>query len=174
MENMGPESQGLGKGRRHQVVPRVLIFVRNDDNVLLLRGALDKKIWPGLYNGVGGHVERGEDPLRAAHRELQEECGLNLETSAFHLAAIIDIDMGPENPGIVLFTFVAATTDQITGSSEEGAAEWHPISSLDHLPLVEDLPWLIPTLLEKTPPGMVRFIRYSYDSAGTLQIEETN
>ena len=61
---------------RYQVVPRTLIFIRNDDEILLIKGAKDKKIWPGLYNGIGGHLERGEDPLSAAHRELFEETGL--------------------------------------------------------------------------------------------------
>lgn len=174
MQSAGPAGQGLGKGPRHQSVARVLVFAREGDNVLLLRGAPDKKIWPGLYNGIGGHIERGEDPLTAAQRELREESGLALEPEQFRLAAVITIDMGPADPGIMLFTFVAETIERTAASSsEEGVPEWHDVNRLHELPLVEDLPWLIPTVVDRTPPGTVRFIRYSYDSDGRLRIEET-
>ncbi|MFE2719149.1 NUDIX domain-containing protein [Streptomyces mirabilis] len=171
----GPESQGLGKGPRHQIVPRVLVFGHSveQESVLLLQGAPDKKIWPGLYNGIGGHIERGEDPLTAAQREFEEETGIALKLEAFRLAALINIDMGSADPGIMLFTFVAETVEQETASSEEGVPEWHRVDRLGELPLVEDLPWLIPTVVDETPRGAVRFIRYSYGADGALKIEET-
>ncbi|MCH7664271.1 MAG: NUDIX domain-containing protein, partial [Chloroflexi bacterium] len=54
---------------RYQLIPRVLIFITRGDEVLLLKGAPDKNLWANLYNGVGGHIERGEDVLSAARRE---------------------------------------------------------------------------------------------------------
>ena len=53
---MGQADQKMIKGR-YQVVPRTLCFIIHDDDVLLLRGAPTKRIWPNKYNGVGGHVE---------------------------------------------------------------------------------------------------------------------
>ncbi len=44
---------------RYPVIPRALIFLFTGDSVLLLKGAPDKRIWPGLYNGIGGHIEAG-------------------------------------------------------------------------------------------------------------------
>ena len=43
---------------RYTVIPRTLCFVTRGDRVLLLRGALTKRIWANKYNGIGGDVER--------------------------------------------------------------------------------------------------------------------
>ncbi|HNQ32115.1 MAG TPA: NUDIX domain-containing protein, partial [Candidatus Woesebacteria bacterium] len=73
---MGVKAQGVSQDR-YTVIPRVLIFpFSSDSKVLLLKGSEHKRIWAGLWNGIGGHVEAGESVLQAAKRELQEETGL--------------------------------------------------------------------------------------------------
>ncbi len=66
--------------------------------MLLLQGAPNKRLWAGRYNGLGGHVEAGEDVLAAARRELAEEAGLT--PAALTLRGVINIDTGAgqENP----------------------------------------------------------------------------
>ena len=54
---------------RYMLIPRVLIFLRRGNSVLLLKGAPTKRLWAGKYNGVGGHVEAGEGILSAAQRK---------------------------------------------------------------------------------------------------------
>jgi len=54
---------------RYTLVPRTLTFLFQADQVLLLK--VDRGGWAGLYNGIGGHLEQGEDPLTAAVRELR-------------------------------------------------------------------------------------------------------
>jgi 8-oxo-dGTP pyrophosphatase MutT (NUDIX family) len=47
-----------------------------------------------LYNGIGGHIEAGEDILEAAQRELNEETGISqVELS---ICGQIMIDVSPE------------------------------------------------------------------------------
>ncbi len=77
---MPASDQGVHNDR-YQVIPRSLIFVRRGEQVLLLKGAAHKRLWANLYNGIGGHIERGEDALSAARRELAEESGLQVSQS---------------------------------------------------------------------------------------------
>ena len=66
---MGVRAQGVSQDR-YTVIPRVLIFpFASDGKVLLLKGAPHKRIWAGLWNGIGGHVEAGESIIQAAQRE---------------------------------------------------------------------------------------------------------
>ena len=65
--------QGVSKNR-YQLIPRCLIFIRKDDSFLLIKGASNKKIWANKFNGIGGHIEKGEDIKSAAQRECSYVC----------------------------------------------------------------------------------------------------
>jgi len=52
---------------RYQLIPRTLIFLTRGESVLLLKGASHKRLWAERYNGVGGHVEQGEDILSTSN-----------------------------------------------------------------------------------------------------------
>ena len=166
---MGQNDQGLRAGKtRYQAIPRVLIFLRNGQDVLLLKGAPSKRIWANLYNGVGGHVEVGEDIHTAARRELREETGL--ETDALTLRAIVNIDAGDPVLGILMFVFTGWCTQRKMVDSFEGKLEWIPSNQLPLAELVEDLPWLLPRVLDKDSSEQPLYLHYSYDSSDNLMI----
>ena len=124
---------------RYMLIPRTAIFLRRDNLYLLLKGAPTKRLWAGKYNGLGGHVEPGEDILSAAQRELLEETGL---TADLWLGGTVVVDTG-QNPGVCLYVFSGECLDGEPKPSEEGTAEWVQYDALSELPVVEDLPVLL-------------------------------
>ncbi len=118
-----------------------MIFIFNDKKVLLLHGGEKKRIWPGKFNGIGGHIEKGEDALSAARRELLEESGL--KCTSLVLCGTVFIETG-EIPGIGLFIFKGQYEGGKPLSSDEGELEWIEIGTLANYPLVEDLNQLLP------------------------------
>jgi 8-oxo-dGTP diphosphatase len=167
---MGQNDQGLQSGHaRYQAIPRVLIFLRNGDDVLLLKGAPDKKIWADKYNGVGGHIEFEEDVFSAARREVTEETGLQI--NELDLRAVVNINAGDPTLGIMMFVFVGWTESRDTNASHEGELHWVPVTQLPAGELVEDLEWLLPRVLGSWKDGRPRFLYYSYDANDQLVIQ---
>jgi 8-oxo-dGTP diphosphatase len=144
---MSLSEQGI-QLNRYFVVPRVLIFLTSDGDVLLIKGAPHKRLWANLYNGLGGHVEKGENMLGAAERELFEEAGLS--GIPLWLCGVILVDAGQES-GVCVFVLRGETPKKQISPSSEGSPEWIPIEKFALLPLVEDLPVLLPRVLSMQP-----------------------
>jgi 8-oxo-dGTP diphosphatase len=167
---MSVQDQGLDPtADRYQVIPRTLTFITHGDDILLLKGARDKRIWPGLYNGVGGHVERGEDVLASARREIREEVGLD-DLRDMQLRAVVNIETSGANPGIMMFVFTASSPTRVVRASAEGTPEWIDRQELPVERCVPDLPHLLPRVLFMRPDQPPLFGRYWYDDRDRLQV----
>lgn len=162
---MPHSDQGVAKDR-YSVIPRTAIFLRREASFLLLKGAPTKRLWANKYNGLGGHVERGEDVLSAAKRELLEETGL---TADLWLCGTLIVDAG--EMGIALYVFSGELAEGEPVASKEGTAEWIPFDRIGELPVVEDLPILL-ARIQRMQRGDPPFsARSYYDEQDRLIVE---
>lgn len=162
-----PRSDQGAAFERYKVIPRTLIFVTRGDQVLLLMGASDKRLWANKYNGIGGHVERGEDIRAAAERELTEEAGVCV--SPLWLCGTIMVDVY-ENTGICIFVFRTEYLGGALKPGREGRLRWVARDELAQLPLVDDLYKMLPKILAMTRESPPFSAYYSYDEGDRLQI----
>ena len=162
-----PLSDQVVSEDRYVLIPRVLVFIISGDKVLLIKGSPEKKLWAGLYNGLGGHVECGENFLSAASRELEEESGLT--NIHLHLCGTITIDLSLVK-GVVIFIFQGEYNNGDLLDSAEGKLEWVHFNSVENLQVVEDLKTILP-IVRKWKPGLPPFFaNYHYDQEDRLVI----
>lgn len=145
---------------RYLTVPRTLCFVLHGDDVLLIQRARHKRLFPGKVNGVGGHVEAGEDVAASAAREILEETGL--EVDDLWLAGLVHVDgrLGQTEPladgsmpGVMVFVYTAQASSRAVRASEEGELIWVPLSQVHGLDWVDGDPRLLLAALEARRNG---------------------
>jgi 8-oxo-dGTP diphosphatase len=142
---------------RYTVYPRTLTFLLNAGDVLLIQRSQGARLFPGLYNGVGGHVERGEDVLSAACREVREETGL--DTPDLRLRCLLHVNEGAGQPGVLVFVFLGHTQQRDVVESGEGTLHWVPLSQVGKLNLLPDLLPLLTKILERPDDMCPTFAR---------------
>ena len=64
--------------------------------IFVQRRSLTRRLFPGIWDIVGGHVEQGESPLEALAREIKEETGWELKRIEAEIA-----DWKWEHDGVV-------------------------------------------------------------------------
>jgi 8-oxo-dGTP diphosphatase len=167
---MPVELQGV-QPERYQVIPRVLVFATRGEDVLLIKGSPTKRVWPDQYNGVGGHVEAGEDLLSAARREFMEETGVALVSPKLSALVMIDTQK-PIGINMAVFRGLPGPGDLI--HSDEGTLHWVNRENISSLDLVEDLPILLPRVLALPENESPLFAIYKYEPNGNLVVQFAN
>ncbi|NOZ72868.1 MAG: NUDIX domain-containing protein [Chloroflexi bacterium] len=132
---------------RYMLIPRVLIIATHGDEILVIRRAAHKKLWPGVVNAPGGHVEVGEDPLQAARRELWEETGI--EATKLDLRGMLITDSEQPGVGILVFIFRAEVEDTQLTASSEGTPLWLSRNALANETILPDFPLLLSLCLDQ-------------------------
>ncbi len=129
---------------RHTARLVTVSFVRHEDAVLLLRHPTDGDRFAGQWNGIGGHVEAGEDVRAAARREVREEAGIDVPDLT--LRGVVH-ESGLLGAAHVVFVFTGSVARREVAPESGVTLGWHPLDRLDALPLVHDVALLLPRAL---------------------------
>ena len=155
-----------GGNPAHPIYLRTLCFIRDADRVLLLRRT--KPPNEGLYNAPGGKIEACEDPYEACLREVHEETGFRLPGAA--LRGIITVIVNRTGSQWVLFVFVAGrpagSADPV--ATDEGQLRWVSLAEIPALPVVSDIPLMLPYLFRPEAGILMGKMRCDNDDADSI------
>ena len=153
---------------RYLLIPRTLVFVRYKGKYIFIEKDFNNSFIDGSINGVGGHMEMGEDPFSSARREVFEETGLSLTN--LELIAILFSDT-TKNPGIIVFIFRAESMGEKIIESEEGKII---ISKKEEIiskkGLMKDIPFLMDICEKHKENSRPLILMYQCDNDGELRI----
>lgn len=103
-------------------------------NVALIKKKRPK--WQaGKYNGIGGHIEKGEKPYDAMVREFEEETGY--KESDWRMFCILHGDDWK------VYCYAAWTMPKLESKTDEEVG-WYSLDDLRVMPIIPNLKWLIP------------------------------
>ena len=153
-------------GRARRVDVRTLCFLRDGDRVLLLRRRHPPN--EGRFNAPGGKVEAGEDPYEACLREMREETGFDLPH--VRLRAVITVIVRDTGTQWLLFAFVAERPPGEAGpiTDDEGELGWVRLDEIAALPVVSDIPVILPHLWSAEPGVLMAKIDCATDDADSV------
>ncbi len=146
---------------------RTLCFLNRDTRVLLLHRRHPPNA--GLWNGIGGKLNPGEDPYAACIREVSEESGLRIDNPV--LRAVLVISVKATGDLWVIFTFTAPAPREEPVASEEGELRWVELAALQTLPVLPDLPLLLPHVLSAKEVLTIRLDLRNEDAASLVRAE---
>jgi 8-oxo-dGTP diphosphatase len=119
-----------------------LLFLLTDDKILL---AMKKRgFGSGLYNGVGGKPEPGEQMTQTAVRECQEEIGVTphdltpVADLTFHLDGEFDLFVS---------AFICRNWEGEPKETEEMAPEWFALDAIPYAQMWDDDRLWVPEVL---------------------------
>lgn len=152
---------------RHGVIPRTMCFIFCNDKLLLMK-ASSKKAYPGIHNPLGGHIEKGEDIIACANREILEESGIRAKNTRLRGVLHVTNFFGKN---IMLFITTSTVPSEIScPPHEEGTPEWIPLAQLDRVQLFDDLKPIIQTLLDQKDDHFFTGTSRFDDSGKLLQL----
>ncbi|MBS4218784.1 NUDIX domain-containing protein [Bacillus sp. FJAT-49711] len=101
------------------------------DSVLLMERSSQKSFIPGVWSGIGGHVESNEhgDLMSACLREIEEETGLLLNNLDSISLKYIVLRQSKSELRQQFIYFGNANTKQIS-TSDEGTLHWIPCDQI--------------------------------------------
>ena len=147
------------KGERFLEYKYTLCFIKKGEQILMLNRV--KSPWMGIWNGVGGKIEKGEEPKESVLREIMEETGIPLSDVEYKGVVTWIVD-GSRTGGMHVFLAEVPKDFEYRTpiSTDEGILDWKKISWIlhpDNLGLA-NLKYFLPQMLEDSNTYNHKFV----------------
>lgn len=142
---------------KHLVAPSVNVYILNNNKVLLSRRA-NTGWMDGHLCAPGGHVEKGETPVQAIVREIEEELGVVVDKNDLDFLCVAVRNTKPTE--YVAYEFVIKDKEyKFTNVEKEKCSELVWVE-LDNLPdsIIEDFK----SIIEKSIIGNQKYLELGF------------
>ena len=114
----------------------------------------------GKYNGLGGHLEPGEDVAAGMVREIREES--SLEVTEMQLRGTVNwTGFGPHGEDWLGFIFlVTGFRGTPLSQNEEGPLSWIPLADFPRYPMWEGDRYFLPLVFDGDPRPFHGYMPY--------------
>lgn len=117
----------------------------------------------GKYNGLGGHMEPGEDIAASMIREIKEEAGI-VPTKMTLRGTVNWTCFGPKGEDWLAFIFlITAFSGQPALSSNEGPLQWIDKEKIDSLPIWPGDRYFLPLVFDDDPRPFHGYLPYDHE-----------
>lgn len=105
---------------RHKAICAAIVFLEKEDGSIFLIERVNTGWRDGEYDGLSGHIEKGEKAADAAIREAEEEGGVIISKNDLRLVHVISLKREDSDDDAHYFYFVSRKWEGIPDSVEEG------------------------------------------------------
>ena len=146
--------------KQHVVTSVVAVIVDDAERVLLTRRAIPPFL--GLWVMPGGKIDLGEPIVRALHREVREEIGIDVVVGGL-VDVFEHLTPGPDNDHFVILYYRCkpATHDHdlAPNPAEVAEARWVPRAELASYPVPEGTRFILGTLFPELRDPAIRNLK---------------
>jgi 8-oxo-dGTP diphosphatase len=145
--------------KQHVVTSVVAVIVDDAERVLLTRRAIAP--FRDLWVMPGGKIDLGEPMIRALHREVREEVGI--EVAVDGLVDVFEhLTPGPENDHFVILYYRCkpVTRELAPNPAEVAEARWVPRTELAEVPLAEGARYIVGRLFPEHRDDGIRNLKH--------------
>lgn len=131
-----------------------------NQTLLVHRNARQDDQHIGKYNGLGGKMEADEDVLTCMKREVFEESGLICKELTLR-GTVNWTGFGPNGENWLGFIFLITSFEGVPQKqNNEGTLAWHPVKTIDTLPMWEGDRYFLPLVFDGDPRIFHGFMPY--------------
>lgn len=146
-------------------------YLLNNGNVLLMERSSQKSFIPGVWSGIGGHVEPTEygDLKSACLREIEEETGLQSADMQDLVLSYVILRQRKHELRQQFIYFGRTTTTEL-GTTDEGTLHWIPSSQVFDCRMTDSNRLLLKHYFDNEPSNQV-WVGTMYGEVGESKIQ---